>query len=225
MPGLPGVPPGRAGRNVLRRRLTAAERGREQLDRKLRFLFPEQQRLSIKAARVHADWESACSAAQAWLLRAAVLGGQDAIRGASPTEQTRVEVEWTTTMGLGYPREATLAPTLATGASPGPAALRGACAPSGNAAIAPATAAFHTALAAGVRTAAAEEAVRRVDAEIAVTRRRLRALDRRWLPRLQQELTRLDLGLEQGEQEDGLRLRRAAGPQAGEQQPGRRSLP
>ena len=215
MAGLSGVPPGRAGRNWLRRRLTTAERGRGQLDRKLRSLFPEQQRLRIKAARDRADWESACGAAQTWLLRAVLLGGQDAIRGASPTEPARIEVEWTTTMGLGYPRGARPASEPATGASTGLAPSSAASGPSGNAAIAPATAAFQTALAAGVRTAAAEEAVRRIDAEIAVTRRRLRALDRRWLPRLQHELNRLDLALEQSEQEDGLRLRRAARSQPG----------
>ena len=52
--------------------------------------------------------------------------------------------------------------------------------------------------------------MRRLEAEIAVTRRRMRALDRRWLPWLQDELIRLELTLEQSEQEDGLRLRRAA---------------
>ena len=79
-----------------------------------------------------------------------------------------------------------------------------------NAAIAPAAAAFRRALVAGVRTAAAQEAVRRLDAEIAVTRRRLRALEKRWLPRLRDELGRLELALEQAEQEDASRLHRAA---------------
>ena len=82
--------------------------------------------------------------------------------------------------------------------------------PAVNAAIAPAAAAFRRALVSGVRTAAAEDAVRRLDAEIAVTRRRLRALDKRWLPRLRDELGRLELALEQAEQEDASRLRRAA---------------
>ena len=56
----------------------------------------------------------------------------------------------------------------------------------------------------------AEDAVRRLDAEIVVTRRRLRALDKRWLPWLRQSLAVLELAIEQGEQEDGMRLRRAA---------------
>lgn len=198
MPALSGIPPGRAGRNWLRRRLATAERGREQLDRKLRILFPEEQRLRILATRARADWESACARADAWLLRAALLGGQDAIRCASRFEPVGVEVQWATTMGLTYPSEAHVT-----------AATEIAVLPAGNSAVAPATTAFHAALVAGVRTAAAEEAVRRIEAEIAVTRRRLRALDRRWLPRLQDELIRLELTLEQSEQEDGLRLRRA----------------
>ena len=58
--------------------------------------------------------------------------------------------------------------------------------------------------------AAAEEAVRRIDAEIAVTRRRLRALEKHWLPSLLDALAALELSLEQAEQDDGTRLRRAA---------------
>jgi V/A-type H+-transporting ATPase subunit D len=199
MPDLSGLPPGRAGRHWLRRRLATAERGREQLDRKLRILFPAQQRLRIQAARVRADWEAACTAADGWLLRASVLGGQDAIRAASRLEPVSVEVHWTTTMGLSYPSDARVS------AAPELVGL-----PPGNAAIAPAAAAFRAALVAGMRAAAAEEAVRRIDSEIAMTRRRLRALDKHWLPRLHQELVRLELTLEQSEQEDGLRLRRAA---------------
>jgi V/A-type H+-transporting ATPase subunit D len=71
-------------------------------------------------------------------------------------------------------------------------------------------AAFEAALAAGVRSAAAEEAVRRVESEVAVTRRRLRALDKRWLPWLEQSLAELELSLEQAEQEEGARLRLAS---------------
>ncbi len=68
--------------------------------------------------------------------------------------------------------------------------------------------------------AAAEEAVRLVEAEIAVTRRRLRALEKRWLPWLRDALAALEESLEQSEQEDGIRLRRAVAAQ-----PDRRSLP
>jgi V/A-type H+-transporting ATPase subunit D len=113
-------------------------------------------------------------------------------------------------MGLRYPDDAEVRPAPA----PATAGL-------GGAATAPAAAAVRAALAAGVTTAAAEQAVRLLEAEVAVTRRRLRALDTRWLPSLQAALADLELSLAQAEQEDGVRLRRA-GPAAGggREQPG-----
>jgi V/A-type H+-transporting ATPase subunit D len=198
MPVVRKIPPGRAGRMWLRGRLDTAERGRDQLDRKLRILIPEQQRLQTRAQQRREAWLAACEHAQLWLLRAAVLGGQDAIRGASPPQPTHVHVTWTSAMGLSYPEDAALAEPDAN------VAVR-----SGNAAIVPAATAFRAALLSGARAAAADEAVRRLEAEIAVTRRRARALDKRWLPWLRDALAALELTLEQGEQEDGMRLRRA----------------
>lgn len=192
------IPPGRAGRMWLRRRLSTAERGREQLDRKLRILLPDLQRLGIQQERTREQWATACDVATTWLLRAVLLGGEDALRHAAPAGPARAEITWTTVMGLRYPADAALLPPTEPDRS-GP----------GNAAIAPATAAFRTALDAGVRAAAAAEAVRRLEAEIAVTRRRLRALENRWLPRLRAALAELELTLAQAEQEDGVRLRRA----------------
>lgn len=162
------------------------------------MLFPEQQRLAALAARHRADWVSACADADAWLLRAALLGGQDALRGATGREPVSVQVRWATSMGLSYPSGAELSPL-----STQPPL------PTANAAVGPAATAFRAALVAGVNTAVAEEGVRRVDAEIALTRRRLRALEKRWLPWLHQELVDLELALEQTEQDDALRLRRA----------------
>lgn len=203
------IPPGRAGRMWLHRRLGTAERGRDQLDRKLRILIPEQQRMNIRADRCRADWSAACTEARTWLLRATLLGGQDAIRNATPLVPVEVEVQWTTAMGLRYPTDViTTRPADDTMSLPG------------NAAIVPAAASFRAALQAGIRVAAAEDAVRRVEAEIAVTRRRLRALEKRWLPWLRDELAALEELLEQTEQEDGMRLRRAVAAQ-----PDRRSLP
>lgn len=203
------IPPGRSGRMWLRRRIATAEQGRDQLDRKLRILVPEQQRLRLQAARMRRGWEDACAEAGTWLLRATLLGGQDTLRAMTPAATVDVEITWTTATGLTYPSDATLVGPPAD--PPGPA---------GNAAIEPAAAGFRAALLAGVRTAAAEEAVRRIQAEIALTRRRLRALEKRWLPRLQDALAHLELSLEQGEQEDAIRMRRA-----GNTSPDRRSAP
>ena len=204
MPPMARIPPGRAGRMWLRRRLDIAERGREQLDRKLRILVSERQRLQTRAARRREEWLAAYAEAQTWLLRAVLLGGQDAIRGAAPSEPADVTVLWTSSMGLAYPEDVTLA---------GPGAQQPVL--PGNAAVAPAAGAFQTALLAGARAAAADEAVRRLDTEIGVTRRRMRALDKRWLPWLRDALATLELSLEQAEQEDGMRLRRTIHPATG----------
>ncbi len=200
MPVARTIPPGRAGRMWLRGRLATAERGRDQLDRKLRILIPERQRLQARLQLRREAWSAAYDEAQTWVLRAVLLGGEDAIRGATPARLADVEVTWTSAMGLSYPEDAVLAdPAREDEAMPS------------NAAIVPATMAFRAALVAGARAAAAQEAVARLESEIAVTRRRMRALDKRWLPWLRDALARLELTLEQTEQEDGMRLRRAVG--------------
>lgn len=192
------IPPGRAGRLWLHRRLATAERGREQLDRKLRILLPELERGRTQSDLRREQWTATCSHAQVWLLRAVLLGGQDVLRHGPAEAPAHVAITWTTSMGLRYPAGADVvrAPDTAP-SSPG------------NAAMTPARAAFRTALDAGVRAAAAADAVRRLEAEIAVTRRRLRALEERWLPALRAALAALELSLAQAEQEDGMRLRRA----------------
>jgi V/A-type H+/Na+-transporting ATPase subunit D len=198
------IPPGRAGRIWLRRRLSAAERGREQLDRKLRVLVVEQAKLRAVAESYRRQWVGACGEGSDWLLRAALLGGEDALRQATPREPVTVRVTWTNTVGVRHPRDVAILGDI-------DAVTAGL----GNAALAPAIRAFEQAMTAGVRTAAADEAVRRVGTEIAVTRRRMRALDKRWLPWLREALAERELVLEQAEQEDGVRLRRAVGDPTG----------
>lgn len=182
----------------LSRRLETAERGRDQLDRKLRILTQDQQRMRILAERARAEWRSAFREADTWLLRAAVLGGQDAIRSATAPSLAEVELTWVSEMGLAYPA------TVELQSEPDPAPHV-----DGNAALVPTTAASRVALLAGARSAAADEAVRRLEEEIALTKRRLRALEKRWLPWLRTALSERELALEQAEQEDGLRARRA----------------
>ena len=101
-------------------------------------------------------------------------------------------------LGLSYPADAALTTDVADGQRP-----------TANSAVSSAVAAFQAATLAAARAAAAEEAVRCMDGEIDATRRRLRALDKRRLPWLAQALAELELSLEQAEQEDGTRLRRA----------------
>jgi V/A-type H+-transporting ATPase subunit D len=193
-------PPGRAGRLWLRRRLVTAERGSDQLSRKLRVLITEQERLQIQRLGRQREWATAWALAATWQLRAGIVGGQEGLARATVRTPADLEVTWATSVGLRYPADV----RLAHGAGP-------AISPPGNAALPEAERAFQSALLAAVRVAAADEAVRLVEAEVALTRRRVRALEKRWLPSLRAALTAVEQSLEQAERDDGARVRRAAG--------------
>lgn len=194
------VPAGRAGRRWLHRRLDAASRGRAQLDRRLRVLLPEQRRLRTHADRCRRDWDRQYAQARQWQRRAALLSGQDGLRHATPTGAASFEIVWTTVMGLRIPSD--VAPTPGTHDSASPL-------PPDNAAVTPARRAYTAALESAVRLAAAEEGLRRLDAEIATTRRRLRALEKHWIPWLTEALRLVEFSLDEAERDEGIRLRRA----------------
>ncbi|GAB3979447.1 hypothetical protein GCM10029978_074850 [Actinoallomurus acanthiterrae] len=196
MTTLSRIPPGRAGRLWLRRRLTTAERGLDLLQRKLRILTREHERLVLEAERATAEWTAACEEADAWLLRAALAGGRRSLRHAA--EPADVTVHWTYAMGTGYPERATCAlPAL-------PPSLP--C----SAALVRARRACRTALETAVRHAAAQEAERVLAQEVTITRQRIRALEKRWIPRLATAIADIDLALEEMERSDAARLLRAA---------------
>ena len=204
-PGRPRVPPGRAGRLWLRGRLATAERGLELLDRKLRILRREQERLRLLERRTGEELRRSCGDADRWLLRAALLGGQRGLRLGTARERAGVTIAWRDTMGIRYPAEASCA--LPEPSPPPPAAA---------AALGPAAAdAYRAALAAAVAHAAATAAVRVVGEEVAATLQRLRAIQDRRIPRLQAALVELELSLDELEQADNARLRRAVAGSAG----------
>ncbi len=93
---------------------------------------------------------------------------------------------WVSTMGVRHPGEAEYRPPPAD-----PAQV------DTGTAVGHARGAYRTAASTGVRVAAAADAARAVAAEVAATWRRLRALDRRALPRLSAALARLELDLEE----------------------------
>jgi len=64
---------------------------------------------------------------------------------------------------------------------------------------------------AAARHAAALTALRTIEAELLATRRRLRAVEDRWIPRLESTLARIRLALDEQERAEGVRLRWAAG--------------
>jgi V/A-type H+/Na+-transporting ATPase subunit D len=192
------TPPGRAGRIWLVRRLETARRGADLLDRKLRILQSELSRLQAAAAETAGEWDRCQADARTWLLRAALLGGERAIRLADDGQVADVRVSYTTTMGVRHPTTASCAfpPTL-TWDSPVLARTRNA---------------HRAALEAAAMHAAALAAVRMVDDEVRATRYRLRAVRDRWIPRLEQALAEVSFAIEELERADAARLRLAARP-------------
>jgi V/A-type H+-transporting ATPase subunit D len=194
------VPPGRAGRLWLTRRLRVARRGADLLDRKLQILQAELGRRRAAAAQTAAEWDRCCADAQWWLLRAAMLGGQRAVRLAADGQAADVTISCDVTMGVRHPGGTTChIPVPATWDGPALAATRQA---------------HGAALTAAVRHAAAAEALRVIEAEALATRYRLRAVRDRWIPRLEQALAEVTLALEEQELADAARLRLATAPRA-----------
>jgi len=189
------VPPGRAGRIWLVRRLETARRGADLLDRKLRILQSELGRLRAAASRTAEQWDQCQADAQTWLLRAALLSGEQAIRLADDGQVADVQVSFATTMGIRHPETATcvIPPTLAWD-SP---------------LLARARQAHRAALEAAARHGAATAAVRVIDDEVRTTRHRLRAVQDRWIPRLEQALAEVTFTIEELERADAARLRLA----------------
>jgi V/A-type H+-transporting ATPase subunit D len=191
------VPPGRAGRIWLVRRLETARRGADLLDRKLRILRSELGRLQAAAAETAEQWDRCQADARTWLMRAALLGGERAIRLADDGQVADVRVSYAVTMGIRHPETATCAiPPTITWDSP---------------VLARARRAHRGALEAAAQHAAATAAVRTVDDQVRATRYRLRAVQDRWIPRLEQALAETTFTIEELERADAARLRLAAG--------------
>lgn len=209
-PGL-AVPPGRAGRLWLQRRLETARRGADLLDRKLRILQGELARLRDSATRAAAEWDRCQADADHWLLWAGMLSGQRAIRLSADSLSADVTITYASSMGVRYPAGA--ACTI-----PPPTAWDGP-------ALAAARQAQRAALTAAVRHAAAAQALRVIEAEATATRYRFRAVKDRWIPRLEQALGEVTFAIEEQERADAARLRLATsaltGAAAGRAHPGR----
>lgn len=188
---------GRAGRMRLERRLQTARHGAELLDRKRHIMVNELDRLQLLAGRSRQEWEDRAQEAAVWLQRAAALDGRERIDTAGPDTLAEVEITWGSAMGVAFPQEAQCQPPAAPPAG-------------GSSALSYAAAAHRSALTAAVRHAAAARAVLLVSAELTATRTRQRAVEKRWIPRLEGELTAIRRELDAQELEEGLRLRWAA---------------
>jgi V/A-type H+/Na+-transporting ATPase subunit D len=191
-------PPGRAGRMWLERRLDVARRGADVLDRKLRILQAELDRRRAEVTQTGQDWDEQCADAERWLLRAALLGGQRAVRLAAGGRPADVQVRYAVTMGVRHPAIATVGPATGPVSWAGPVLVQ-------------ARQAHQRALAAAVTHAATAAALRILEAEASATRYRLRAIKDRWIPRLEQARAEVMFALDEQERADGARLRLAAG--------------
>ena len=191
------VPPGRAGRLWLQRRLESARRGADVLEQKRSTLLRARLQLASELDEASAEWEHAAAAASAWNARACAASGPRALRlAAQRARPATVTVERGSILGLAVPLSA------AVDAEP---------ASSEAAAIELAAEAHVSALAAAARLGALQDAHAAVDAELRTTVRRLRAIEHRWIPQHEAELRKLELALEEAELADIARARWALG--------------
>jgi vacuolar-type H+-ATPase subunit D/Vma8 len=189
---------GREGKIRVERRLETARHGAQLLDRKQHILADELERLRLQANRSRREWENQARDAAAWLGRAAALDGTEQIASVAPLLPVQVELRWGGAMGILYPEEArSLLPPQRS--------------MTGSSALSYTAAAHRTALEAAVRHAAVERALLLVSAELAATRTRQRAVENRWIPRLEGQLLSIRRELDEQELEESLRLRWAAG--------------
>ena len=194
------VPPGRAGRLWLRRRLETADRGVELLERELTALRRLHDDAAETATRTGAEWRRLATAARDAQLRAALAVGPRGLRIGVPEPLARVEISWTTTMGVRYPADA-----QCTAAPPDSRAVD--C----SAAVTLARTAHTAALAAAARHAAATAAEKILAGQVDTTRQRVRALRHRWVPQLTAALRQREIELEEQERQERVAARRAAG--------------
>ena len=196
--GVRGQPPGRAGLPWLARRRAMATRGSDLLERKLRILLAEEQDYALRAERTEAEWSAAARDLEVWMLRSALISGERAVRLATDGATAQVEVDWRLTMGVRYPADATCTAPAAGGFQPDNSALHAA------------SEAADRAVRSAVDHAVASSALAAIRTEITATRRQLRALEQRWLPRLDAAQSRLLIQLDDLEHDEHVRLRWAA---------------
>ena len=195
------VPPGRAGRIWLLRRLEVARRGADVLDQKRRALLRERRRLAERLGAAATDWELAARAAAAWNARAHALAGQRRLRLAALHSGTvTVAVRWRNVLGVLVPIDASFEP----GVTPDFVAL------GGGASVALAAQAHVEALSASAVYAATRAAYEAIAVQLATTTLRLRAIEQRWIPAHEAALKTLELTLAENELADIVRARWAS---------------
>ncbi|MFB7510938.1 V-type ATP synthase subunit D [Streptomyces broussonetiae] len=194
------VPTGRAGRLRLRRSLATALRGADLLERKLRLLLDREHAERRAAEEADRIWRDRLAEADAWLVRGVLLGGERALADAVPVDRAFIDVEWDALMGVRHPATVAWTAPVRSPTEPTPS----------NTALAHAETAYLAAVPAAAEHAAHTAAAQLLAAEAERTRQRVRALRRHWIPRLENQLSAVELALEEAEHEEAVRRRWAA---------------
>jgi V/A-type H+/Na+-transporting ATPase subunit D len=192
------APAGRAGRLWLVRRLEIARRGADVLDQKRRTLVRERERTARALANAQDAWEHASGEATRSNDRALALVGSRRLRLAAAHHDgpANAVVSWRNALGTVIPDDV----RVDFGKRPNFVSL------GGGSSVALAADAHRRAVAAAAAYAAARFAHEAIVTELAFTTRRLRAIERRWIPDHERALRRLDLELAELELEDITRV-------------------
>jgi V/A-type H+/Na+-transporting ATPase subunit D len=193
------IPPGRAGRIWLVGRLAVARNGVDLLERKRQALLSEQARARAEADAARRAWHEAVAEAERWSARATLLDGAGRLEllAGHVADDASLELDWRNLMGAHIPSSSHVGvpeppPLSALGASSATVlAARACCA----------------AVGAAARHAVAERASSELSAEFARATRRLRALEKRWIPEHEAALAHLDLALDENQREQAVRVR------------------
>ncbi len=194
----PKPPPGRAGRLWLVRRLEVARRGADVLDQKRRALLREHERLARQLGVAQDEWARRAHAASEANARALTIVGERRLRLAIAHchDPAELEVVWQNVLGTSSPQSVALR-------LPEPLDLVALGGPS----VAIAASAHREALEAASTFAALRTAQEAIGMELGATNRRLRAIERRWIPQHEHALATLDLALDESERDDISRVR------------------
>ncbi len=192
-------PPGRAGRLWLIGRLDVARRGTEVLEQKRQTLLRERQRTAEALAEATGLWDARAREAAVWNDRALTLAGARRLRLAAQHRAgtATAAVTWRNMLGTRVPD----AVRVDFGEP------RREAAPGGGPGVALSADAHRRALVAASTFAAARAAPEAVETELVATTRRLRAIERRWIPEHESALHRLEITLAEHELEDVARSR------------------
>ncbi len=191
-------PPGRAGRMWLERRLAAAVKAADLLDRKRQALLSETQRMHLLSARARQEWERSMAETRAWAAKFALLAGeaQAAMLAVELGSRAEVDVRWQSIMGVAYPADVSVHLPERTSTPLAGTAAYDQLEPSAQ-----------RSLRAALEHAAAARSYEVLSRELANTSRRSRLIEKRRAPDLRSALHGLELALEERDRDEGVRLR------------------